>query len=213
MRIIKFTHSCLYVEADGKAALFDPGHYSWESGAFDLHAVDSLDYIIISHGHEDHMHQPFVRALVEKFPNVTISTTRPAATRLLDYGIHNVITESGPDTELFLAPHESVIPIGAPAENTGTHFMGKFSHPGDSYGFVASKDVLALPITAPAWGTLAKAAELGQRLRPKFAVPIHDWQLNEAARAKAYSRLTKFFEPLGVEFVSPADGVAFEIET
>ncbi|MDB5178382.1 MAG: hypothetical protein JWN01_325 [Patescibacteria group bacterium] len=211
MRITKYVHSCLLVENAQRVALFDPGHYSWESGLFKVGALKRLDDIIISHEHGDHMHIPFLRALVEKFPDARLTVTPPAARKLIAAGFKNVRSESSAGIELFANPHEPVAPIGTVAENNGAHYLGRFTHPGDSYALAECKDILALPITAPAWGTLAKAAELGQRLRPKYVIPIHDWQLREEARQKAYRRLTEFFAPLGTEFISPTNGVPFEL--
>lgn len=186
------------------------GYFSWDSGLFDIAKLERLDDIVITHEHFDHMHLPFIQALVAKFPNVRITTTQAAAGQLKEAGLSNVQTESSEGVELFTASHESLAPLSIPPENTGVHYLGRLTHPGDSHYFTETKDILALPVTAP-WGSLVRAAQLGSELKPKYIIPIHDAHWNETARASFYDKLEAFFKEQGIQFVKVQDGVTDDI--
>jgi L-ascorbate metabolism protein UlaG (beta-lactamase superfamily) len=211
MKVTKYVHSCLLVESDdGRVGLIDPGVYSWESGLIDLDSIGRLDDMVITHEHEDHMYLPFIKAVTAKFPDINIVTTKSAKKQLEDNGINNVKTEGGENVELFSANHETLEPLFPPPENIGVHYIGKISHPGDSHHFEETKDVLAVPMTAP-WGTVMRAAELGEMLRPKFIVPIHDWHYKDEAKTAMYDWLEGFFSKMDISFLKPVDGKTIDI--
>ncbi len=209
MKVTKFVHSCLLVETEARVGLLDPGDFSFHSGLFEIDKLQRLDDIIITHEHPDHMFIPFIKALVHKFPDVVITTTPSAADLLTADGITAGATSTDA-VQLFGAHHESMVPLGQPPANTGVHYLQQISHPGDSHHFTETMEVLALPITAP-WGTLARAAELGAELRPQTIIPIHDWHLNDQARAGFYDRLEVYFQEHGIRFVKPVNGQPFEV--
>jgi L-ascorbate metabolism protein UlaG (beta-lactamase superfamily) len=211
MKITKYAHSCLLIEDLDKVCIMDPGNYSWDSGLLNVEGLTRLDYIIITHEHQDHMHLPFIKALVAKFPKVKIITTEPAGAILKKEGISQVSNEPDHAVEIFIAPHETMEPLASvTAQNIGVHYDGRLTHPGDSHHFIKSEEILALPVTAP-WGTLARAAELITILHPKYVVPIHDWHWNDAAREWAYVRLDEFCTKLGIKFIKTIDGKSFEL--
>jgi L-ascorbate metabolism protein UlaG (beta-lactamase superfamily) len=211
MKITKYVHSCLLVETPDRVGIIDPGNYSWESGLFDVDRLERLDDIMITHEHPDHMYLPFVRLLVQKFPSAKITTTKSAAVQLRKEGIDNIGITSYSSVELFTADHETMEPLLSVPANTGVHYLGQITHPGDSHHFDVSKDILALPITAP-WGTVARAAQLGKDLKPKYVIPIHDWHYKDEARLFFYDRLADFFSTLGINFMRPIDGKTLELE-
>ena len=211
MKLTKYAHSCILVEDDGRVGLFDPGNYSYQFGNFKVDNLNQLDDLMITHEHQDHLFMPFIKAVTAKFPNINIVTTEVAKQQLAAEGISNVSTVGNSYIELFKADHESMEPLFSVNQNVGVHYLNKLSHPGDSHHFEATKAVLALPITAP-WGTVAKAAEIGQTLKPKYIIPIHDWQYNDDARAGMYDRLSAFFDQLGITFLKPVDGQTIEID-
>jgi L-ascorbate metabolism protein UlaG (beta-lactamase superfamily) len=213
MKITKYVHSCLLVETADRVGLIDPGNYSWDSGTFDINQLERLDDIVITHEHPDHMYLPFIQALVEKFPGAQIITTQPASEQLIKAGITNVSTQPSDVIELFEASHESMEPLTPPPPaNIGIHYLGKLTHPGDCHHFPSAKAVLALPITAP-WGTVARAAQLIQELKPQYVVPIHDWHYRDEARSGSYDRLDDFCKTINVTMIKPVDGKAVELDS
>lgn len=209
MKITKFVHSCLLVETPERTAIIDPGQFSWESGLFKVDSLQRLDDIIITHEHADHMSLDFLQALTVRFPNASITTTPTAAAKLTNEGLKNIHTVSNGMVHLFAANHESTEPLGPPPQNTGVHY-GNLTHPGDSHSFAETKEILALPVTAP-WGTMVHAAELGIRLKPKIIIPIHDWHWNETARQNAYNGLETFFAKQGIRLIKITDGQTVEL--
>lgn len=209
MKITKFVHACLLVETPQRVGLIDPGQFSWESGLFEVNKLERLDDLVITHEHFDHMFLPFIQAVIAKFPTVVITTTPNAAAKLQESGIA-AHTKSSESVQLFTTPHESTEPMGAPPQNTGLHYLGQLTHPGDSHSFTETRDILALPVTAP-WGYMLNAARLGVSLKPKTIIPIHDWHWNNTARRAAYDSLQAFFAKQDITFIKPTDGVSFEV--
>jgi len=210
MKITKFVHSCLLVETEERVGLIDPGIFSWESGLITGNSFERLDDIIITHEHEDHVHLPFMKVLVEKFPNVQIHTNQAVATKLQAVGFKNISTGNSEQVTFFPAAHESTEPLGQTPDNVGFHYLGRLTDPGDSFECDMTKDILALPITAP-WGAMTHAAALALDLKPRVILPIHDWHWNTAARKAAYERLADFFAAKGITFVPLVDGRAVEM--
>lgn len=208
MKITKFVHSCLLIETPGATAIIDPGQFSWESGLFKIESLQRLDDIVITHEHADHMSLDFIKALRTKFPNTRITTTQAAATKLTEADIANVGTTSQGNVRLFATNHESTEPLGPPPQNTGVHYLS-LTHPGDSHSFSETKEILALPITAP-WGAMIQAARLGAHLKPKVIIPIHDWHWNDTARQSAYATLEAFFAQHDIRFIKTIDAQAVE---
>ena len=211
MKLTKFAHSCVLVETPERVGIFDPGSYSWKSGTFEPDRLKSLDDIIITHEHPDHMHLPFIRTLVDKFPEANIVTTETAANLLRGDGLENVRVIGNTAISLFQAIHESAEPLSPPPPlNIGIHYLNQLSHPGDCQHFDESKSVLALPVTGT-WGTTARAASLVQELKPEYVLPIHDWNWHDTARSRYYERFNDYCEELGVNFLQPVDGQTLEI--
>ncbi len=210
MKITKFVHSCLLVETPVRVGIFDPGNFAWDSGLFDVNKLDRLDDIMITHEHQDHMWLPFIQALVAKFPQAKIVTTESAAAKLKAAGVSNVTTTSNGAVELFKADHEPLEPLTTAPPNTGVHYLGELTHPGDCQHFETSKRILALPMTAP-WGTIARASALGQELKPEIIIPIHDWHYRDEARLLFYDRLAEFFEAQSIRFIKPQNGITIEV--
>jgi L-ascorbate metabolism protein UlaG (beta-lactamase superfamily) len=84
------------------------------------------------------------------------------------------------------------------------------SHPGDSHSFTETKQILALPITAP-WGATIKGVNLAIKLKPKYVIPIHDWHWSEDARHGMYDGIEKAFANEDITFFRPETGEAMDI--
>jgi L-ascorbate metabolism protein UlaG (beta-lactamase superfamily) len=206
MKITKYVHACLLVEEDNKVAIFDPG--SMSRAAFDISKLNQLDYIFITHIHQDHLDVDFVKDLVAKFPACVIDSTNEVVKMLSEQGI-KAQSEPVADVTFFDAPHESVEPLFPAPEEVGIHYLVKLSDPGDSHSFSETKEILALPITAP-WGSTTKALNLAIELKPKYVIPIHDWHWNDQAREQMYDRAAQALEKEGITFFKPETGVTID---
>ena len=208
MKITKFVHSCLLVETPERVALFDPGTLSEE--ALEIDKLARLDDIFVTHEHADHISLDLIKRLVKKFPAVRITSTSSVVKQLDEAGI--TASNQPPDgVEFFEAPHESVAPLfDHPPEEIGIHYLGVLSDPGDSHSFNETKEILALPITAP-WGSSVKALNLALRLEPKHVLPIHDWHWRDEARRQTYDLFSRILGEKGITFHKLETGVPVEI--
>ena len=208
MKITKIVHSCLLVEMPDRTVLFDPGFMS--EPLLDVDSLSYLDDILITHEHGDHFYLPLIKKLVERFPNVRITAPPSVVVQLQDAALRGT-SEAPEGVELLESPHESVEPLFPTPEETGYHYLGLLTHPGDSHSFTETKDIMALPITAP-WGTVMNALKLAITLKPKYVVPIHDWHWRDEARTGVYENVANVLEKEGIHFIKAVNGEAFTID-
>ena len=209
MKITKLVHSCLLVEMPepvNRTALFDPGAMS----TVDVGSLEHLDDIVITHGHGDHMDAELIKKLVAKFPEVRVLGPNDVVRQLQGEGL-DASTEPPEGMELFDSPHESVAPLWPQPDEIGVHYLGKLSHPGDSHSFTETKEILALPVTAP-WGSNIAAINLGIKLKPKYIIPIHDWHWSDAAREGSYDNMEPVFAKEGITFIKAVNGEPFTLD-
>ena len=206
-KVTKFVHSCLLVETSGRVALFDPGMMSTSSISID--SLSQLDDIFITHSHGDHIDVPFIQKLVDKFPNIRITTTEEVVKQLKAEGIKASV-EAPEGVQIFDAPHEEVQPLFPNPEEIGVHYLDSLTHPGDSYSFNETKAILALPVTAP-WGASTKGIALALKLKPKYVLPIHDWHWRDEARQGMYDIFEDVLGKQGITFHKLETGKPAEI--
>lgn len=211
MQITKFVHSCLLVEADDKVTMLDPGQFSWESGLCKVEALKRLDEVVISHGHFDHCHMPFIKALVEKFPELCIVSTPAVIEKLQAEGLTQGVCASNERVVAFSTKlHAPLEPMGPTPEHVAVHIQDRLTFCGDRHDIEETKEILAFPVTAP-WGSLLQAVQNIIRLKPKTVIPIHDWHWNEQARKGAYDTLEHLLGEQGIGFIRPENGVTFTV--
>ncbi len=210
MRVTKFIHSCLLVETPGRAAVFDPGNMSAEALSAAIPGMDRLDDIFITHIHRDHGDPTLIKLLVGKFPDVRITATPETVAELAEEGIK--ASDQPPDGVAFFdSPHESVAPLfGKPPQQIGIHYLGLLSDPGDSHSFKETKEVLALPVTAP-WGSTIRALNLALELKPRYVLPIHDWHWRDEARDSTYDMYERILGEQGITFYKLQTGQPVDI--
>lgn len=213
MKITKFVHSCLLVEMPepvNRTALFDPG--SMSEGALDVSRLEYLDDIIITHGHPDHYSPALMDELVAKFPDVRITAPAEVVKKLIGQGITLAASQELDGVKFFNSPHENVKPLFPQPEQLGIHYLGLLTHPGDSHSFTETKQILALPVTAP-WGATIKAINLAIELKPKYVIPIHDWHWSDAARDHMYPNISRALAEHDIEFLPLTTGKPVVINT
>jgi L-ascorbate metabolism protein UlaG (beta-lactamase superfamily) len=196
MKITKFVHSCLLVETPERVALFDPGVMSADS--LNIDKLSRLDDIFITHVHADHVDTDLVRKLVNKFPDIRITSTSEVVDKLkaLNIAAHD---QAPKGVSFFDSPHESVKPLFPQPQELGIHYLNTLSHPGDSHSFHETKAILALPITAP-WGSTIRALNIALELKPEHILPIHDWHWRDEAREQTYDMFERLLSEQGITF-------------
>ena len=209
MKITKYIHSCLLIEDQKKTALIDPGQFSYDARIMDISTIPSLDYILITHEHADHLSVPFLKDLLARFPKVEVFSNAGVAAVLAKDGI-SVKTEANGYFSFQDAAHEKIFPGWPLPENSVFTVFGRLTHPGDSLHFSQTTDILAMPTQAP-WGSTVACAEKAAELKPKYIIPIHDWHWHDQARVWNYQMLSKYFETQGIRFISVEDGKPVEL--
>lgn len=205
MRVTKYTHSCLLIEDKGLKILIDPGNYA----TFETAQLDQLDYLLITHKHQDHMHLPLIQEIIHKFPNAQIITNPDAAGILEKFSLDSV-GKANDNIKFKEVPHEDVLVRKPPILNWQFDVFSKLTHPGDSHSFSTTQEILALPMTAP-WGSLVNALKLALKLKPKVVLPIHDWHWNDQARQGSYQFAATVLEKEGIDFKKLVDGDTTEV--
>ncbi len=208
MKITKLGHSCVLVETDDRAGLFDPG--VWADRSL-IDAVEHVDRIIYTHQHPDHFDVDILRSLVAKFPNVHVICNQDIRALIEAANVDVMIREESNCTVKFTAPHEELPIPGAiaPSEN-GYHFKGLFTHPGDSQHFDQTMKVLAMPFIGP-WGKTGDSIAKVIELKPEYVLPIHDWHYTEEAKQWLQGVLKSVFEPAGIVVLPNKNGYVIEL--
>ncbi len=210
MKVTKFVHSCLLVETPDRTAIFDPGTMSAAALGAAIPSLNRLDDIFITHIHHDHNDPELIKSLVKKFPDVRITATPETVAALAKEGI-KASSEPPEGVTFFDSPHESVAPLfGQPPQEIGVHYLDKLSHPGDSHSFKETKDVLALPVSAP-WGSTIRALNLALELKPKYVLPIHDWHWRDEARKSTYDMYERILGEQGITFYKLETGQPVDV--
>ncbi|MGH2645049.1 MAG: MBL fold metallo-hydrolase [Chitinophagaceae bacterium] len=208
MKITKYLHSCLLVENQGIQILIDPGNYTYQENAFPTKTIGKIDYIAITHEHQDHMDPTFLKELALAHPEAKIMANDVIKTILLK---DNLIVDT--TTNQFIKAvtlrHEKMLNFPLPV-NWGLTIFDELFHPGDSLQFNTSPRILALPVQAP-WGSMVQAAERALIAKPKIIIPIHDYHWNVSARQAFYQMLTSYFTQYNIQFLQPETGKTLEV--
>lgn len=208
MKISKHIHSCILIEENGKKVLIDPGNYSVEDKGINIDDIKTLDYLLITHEHMDHMYVPFIKEVLYKFPDLKFISNVAVKNKLSLEGI-KVDLEGDNLVEIVDAPHEHV--FGAPQfQNSLFNAFNTLTHPGDNLSFTKTCRILALPVQAP-WGSLTQAVEKAVEVKPEYIIPIHDWHWSTEARNSLYARLVDYFAKFRIKFFPVQTGEEVEI--
>lgn len=211
MRLTKFVHSCVLIEDDKSNVLVDPGIFSWNSGVVDVAKLPVIEAILVTHKHPDHMGEPFVRALTNRFPDVQWVAPPDAHDDLRSFGAQNLTEKGTKFLSVSIGDHAHVEPFGVQVMNLRASWRDSVTIVGDTHDIQETKDVLLLPVQAP-WGTTIRAVQLALELKPKYILPVHDWMWNEEWRENCYYRFENIFNETETKFLRPVDGVAMEID-
>lgn len=184
MNITKFGHACLLIENNNKKILIDPGVFTFNE-RFTPEQVGTVDVIVITHNHPDHMSPETIRSFLGMLPAVILGGNEVKAD-LAKEGIECSVLEPGRKQEIagftiesFPAQHGPM--PGSVTENHAYLVNNSLLHLGDSY---ATEDlpigvkILALPTQGP-WARLVDAIACAKTLQPKNVIPIHNAVLKD----------------------------------
>jgi L-ascorbate metabolism protein UlaG (beta-lactamase superfamily) len=204
VRITKYVHSCLLVEENSRAVLFDPGDYSHASGMLDVDALPELEAALITHGHFDHCNVDVLKSIRQRSPEVPIVSNPEVVEKLESENIQ--ATTQAPEGIACREAKHQPLPWRTPApDNWSFTVFDRLTHPGDSLQISQSGPVFALPMQGP-WGSLREALDLALQLRPEKVIPIHDWHWRDEAREALYKQTQDFLGQYGIEFLPVTNG-------
>ncbi|MEN3613343.1 MBL fold metallo-hydrolase [Plantactinospora sp. ZYX-F-223] len=185
MRLIKYTHACVRLEADGRSLVIDPGMWT------EAEALDSVDHVLVTHEHPDHLDTERISAAVATNPALRIYTHADVAGQLADLGPAVVPVASGDEFDAggfrvrAVGRDHAEIYQGLPGipnlgfvVDVGTTGGGLY-HPGDAF-FVPDLPVatLLVPTSAP-WLKVAESLDFVRAVKPRRAYSIHDAVVSE----------------------------------
>jgi L-ascorbate metabolism protein UlaG (beta-lactamase superfamily) len=170
VRIIKYTHSCVRLERDGRVLVIDPGIWS-EPGA-----LRGADAVLVTHEHADH-----VDAL--RLAGLGVPVYAPAGASIP--GLTTQPLASGESREVAgftvhaVGASHARIHNGLPdCAHLGYLVDGAY-HPGDSVHRPGQPvQTLFVPMQG-SWLKMHEAIEFAQAVAPDRAIGIHEGQLNE----------------------------------
>lgn len=212
MKITKLGHCCLVIEEAGVRIMTDPGAYSTLQNE-----AKNIDYIFITHEHQDHVHIESLKAVLKNNPKAKIITNKGVGKLLDAEKIPYEILEHGEEGDFGLPAQAGGVHVEGHGEkhaviykeygqvlNTGYFFQNRFFYPGDAfYNPQKPVEVLALPV-AGGWVRISEAIEYAKLISPKVAFPIHDGVLK--FRDATYKTVQTFLPEAGIAFTVIAEG-------
>lgn len=174
MRVTKYLQSCLVLDRGDSRIAIDLG--TRPQGSYDLGEVGTLDGVLYTHRHADHVDVAVVDALVDRgvplYGNADVCTAlegRPVTAvtdgQALQVGAFGVVARD--------LDHCLMIDGTPGPPNTGFLIDDRLFHPGDGMHIDGlALDVLAVPLAGPSI-SLHDAYRMVADLGPRTVIPIH----------------------------------------
>lgn len=209
MELIKYTHSCVRLENEGRVLVIDPGSFS---GPEELaQALDGADVLLITHVHPDHLDAEPVQEHLRAHPELRVHAPAPVAAGLRQaLGEGCAVHDAEPETVLelegftvrtFGGQHALIHPLVRTVDNVGYLVNDTVYHPGDSFVVPhgLTVPVLLAPIHAP-WNKLSEVVDFVVAVRPQRVFQIHDGLLSANGFGVIEKQLTAFAAKYGAEY-------------
>ncbi|MGO4535643.1 MBL fold metallo-hydrolase [Leifsonia sp. 2MCAF36] len=210
MRLTKFEHSGLQLEADGRKLFVDPGNFTSP-----LTDTANAVAVVITHEHPDHWTPEQLKRVLDVSPEAKIFAPEGVARAASGFDV--TVVHAGdtiaaePFTLRFFGGRHAVIHESIPVvDNLGVLVNEQLYYAGDSF-FVPAEvevDLLAAPAGAP-WMKISEAMDYVLAVKPKRSFPIHEMVLSRAGKDMANTRLQWATEQNGGRFfpLEPGDSL------
>lgn len=212
MKVTKLEHATLVLEQAGKTLILDPGFYTRPMDAY-----QNVVAIVITHNHDDHVHEDQIARIMKDNPDAQILGTQEVAGRLEAFGAKSVSHgdhhQLGPFTaeffgDLHIEIHRSIPLI----QNCGVMINDSVYYPGDSYTQPDRKvNYLACPASAP-WLKIGDVMDFVAAIKPVHVFPTHNIHLSKQGHQMNNSRIKQVAEENGGSFNYYLPGESFELK-
>lgn len=212
MRVTKFEHAALRVDAEGATLIIDPGSFT-----LPLDDLSTVVAVVLTHEHPDHWTPEHLERIREAAPGIPIFGPQGVADAARDFRITVVApgetVEVEPFTLTFFGGRHNVIHESIPViDNVGVLVNDELYYPGDSYAVPEGVEVklLAAPLGAP-WLKIGEAMDFVLAVAPRHAFGTHDMTLSVIGKGMHRSRLKWATEQGGGEFTELDPGQTIDI--
>jgi L-ascorbate metabolism protein UlaG (beta-lactamase superfamily) len=169
---VRWTHSCVRLEAHGASLVIDPGLWS------EPEALEGVDAVLLTHEHADHVDLDLVRACGRPVYAPRGAHLPGLASHPLDAGERYDVV--GFEVETVGGTHARVLPDQETCANLGYVVDGVY-HPGDALA-VAERPVATVLVPLQAsWFKTAEGVGFLRAVDARRAFGIHDGQINHRA--------------------------------
>lgn len=182
MRLTKYTHSCVRLEAGGRVLVIDPGVWS------EPRALTGADAVLLTHEHADH-------ADMLRLLGLGVPVYAPAGANLalpftpVEVGEHRTV--AGFPIRAVGGRHATIHGGLPDCANLGYLVDDAVYHPGDALHVPdGAVDTLLVPAQA-AWLKTSEAIDFVRAVAPRRTFLIHDAQLNERGLSSVDGWLTR----------------------
>lgn len=201
----------MVIEEQNARFLIDPGSYSVQTDQ-----VHTIDAILITHEHQDHLDMNLLAAILKDNPAAFIYTNKGVGKKLSERGIQFTLLEHGQKAAIkgvmvegFGTTHHLVYQGFPQADNVGYMIANRFFYPGDALTDPGKKvEILAAPIAGP-WLLMADGIDYVKKLKPVHAFNVHDGSLlSHTSHSRWFGDILKLE---GINFFTTEVGVSFEV--
>ncbi len=211
MRITKFTHACVRIEAGEVAVVVDPG--SWT----ERESVAGATAVLVTHEHPDHLSFDNLRAADARIFTID-AVARQIAAEAPDLSERVTTVTPGQDCDAGLAVtavgelHAVIHPEIPRVHNSGYVIEAEGSavyHPGDALTPPGRDvDVLFLPVHAP-WSKTSEVVDFARAVAAPRSVAVHDGLLNDTGLGLVGGLVSGFLEEVEKDYqrVTPGEDI------
>lgn len=198
MRITKYTHACVRLEAEGRVLVIDPGTWSEPT------ALIGADAVLVTHEHSDHI--DILRLAGLGVPVYAPAGADVAPLTVVPVSPGDQFTAAGFPVVALGGRHAHIYDEQPDCPNLGYLVGAELYHPGDSLHIPEEPvDTLLVPAQG-SWLKMAEAIDFVKAVNPRRAFAIHDAQINERGLASVNGWLAETTNN-GYRYLAPGESL------